>query len=252
LPFIESAIADENTSQLQTEKLIYLAGRISGSKADALLIGLLANKKNMYKPVAKALFRSHYNADKGPKIYLEGIAKQLLNHSAAIVYMQNILLLNKDKYKVLINAMQIELWDLREALLNIFAVLYDREKISKVRTAYNTGKKVNILNALEIIEMLVRKDLALHFNVINEPGEIVNRMAELHKLYPDPFFKKVEQVLINILADESWSYHYWTMATSLYIAQQQQHHIGKTLVEKYTLAENILLRETAVFVKLSL
>jgi AAA family ATP:ADP antiporter len=213
---------------------------------------LLTNKKEFYKPIAKALFRSHYSTEKGPKIYLETIARELLAHSAAIVYMQNVLLLNKEKYQVLINAMQIELCDLRDALLNIFAVLYDREKISKVRTAYNTGKKINILNALEIIEMLVRKDLALHFNVINEPGEIANRMGELHKLYPDPFFKKVEQVLINILADEAWSYHYWTMACCLYTARQQHHNVGKTLVEKYAQAENILLRETATFVKLSL
>ncbi|MDN3659121.1 MFS transporter [Ferruginibacter paludis] len=251
LPFIKSTIADKNTPQLLQEKLIYLAGRISGSKAHELLIGLLTNKKELYKPIAKALFRSHYSTDRGPKIYLEGIARELLAHSAAIVYMQNVLLQNKDKYQVLINAMQIELCDLRDALLNIFAVLYDREKISKVRTAYNTGKKINILNALEIIEMLVRKDLALHFNVINEPGEIANRMAELHELYPDPFFKKVEQVLINILADETWSYHYWTMACSLYTAGQQQHNVGRTLVEKYALAENILLRETALFVKLT-
>lgn len=252
LPFIESVIEDKNTSQLQQEKLIYLTGRMSGGKAHELLIGLLTNKKEMYKPIAKALFRSRYSTGKGPKTHLEGVARELLVHSAAIIYMENVLQLNRDKYQVLINAMQIELCDLRDALLNIFAMLYDREKINKVRTAYNTGKKINILNALEIIEMLVRKDLALHFNVINEPGEIANRMAELHKLYPDPFFEKVEQVLTNILADGTYSYHYWTMACSLYTAGQQQHNIGKTLVEKYALAENILLRETAIFVKLSL
>jgi hypothetical protein len=79
-----------------------------------------------------------------------------------------------------------------------------------------------------------------------------DRMAELHKLYPDPFFKNVELVLINILTDDKYSYHYWTMACSLYVANQQHHQIGKTLVEKYAEAENILLRETAMYVKLSL
>ena len=252
LPFIESAIEDKNTTLLQQEKLIFLAGRISGNKAHTLLVGLLHSNKEMYKSVTKALFRSHYSIGTGPKNGLENIARGLLAHSAAIVYMQNRLLVERDKYQVLINAMQIELTDLRDALLNLFSLLYDRYKISKVRAAYLTGKKVNILNALEIIEMIVRKDIALHFNVINEPGEISNRMAELHKLYPDPFFKKVEHILINILGDDKYSYHYWTMACSLYTSKQEQHSIGKTLVEKYIQAENILLRETAMYVKVSL
>lgn len=252
LPLIETTIANKETSRLQKERLINLTGSISRDKANTLLIGLLGREKQLYKSITRALFRSHYHTGTGQKSGLENIARDLLAHSAAIVYMQNRLMVDKEKYQVLINALRIELTDLRDALLNLFSLLYDRDKIGKVRAAYTMGKTGSIVNALEIIELIVRKDLALHFNAINEPGDFANRMAELHKLYPDPGFKNVEQVLVNILRDDKYSYHSFTMACSLYISRQHHHHIGATLVEKYIHAENILLRETANYVKLSL
>lgn len=253
LPVIKSAIDNNTTTQLQKEKLIFLVGRISGQKAHDILLELLNSQHQLYKSVTKALFRSRYVATYGPqKILLENKALDLLAHSAGIIYMQNRLQPQQDKYQILINSLQIELTDLRDALLNIFALLYDREQINKVRSAYLNGKKVNIINGMEIIEMIARKDLADRFNAIYEPDDITNRITELHKLYPVPFFEKVEQVLIRILSEDKYAYHYWTMACSLYTSKQQQHKIGTILVDKYTDAENILLRETANYVKLSL
>ena len=252
LPFIEIAIDDTLTTQLQKEKLIYLLGRIGGKKAHALLIDLLSSQHQLYKPLAKALFRSHYHAGGWQKTTLEGMARNLLAHSAGIIYMQNRLQLRKDKYHILTSALQIELTELRDALLNIFSLLCDRDKIGKVRSAYLNGKRASIINAMEIIEMIVLKDLAIHFNTINEPGDISNRMAELHKLYPDPFFREIEQILIRILSEDNYGYHYWTIACTLYTSKKQHHTIDINIIDKYTNAENILLRETANYVKVSL
>ena len=252
LPFIHKAIEDTTTTQLQKEKLIYLAGRISGKKAHALLIDLLSRHHQFYKPVTKALYRSHYHAAGLQKKALENIARDLLAHSAGIVYMISRLQHQKDKYQLLLNSLQIELTELRDSLLNIFSLLYDRDQISKVRSAYLNGKKGSIINAMEIIEIIVLKDLAVYFNTINEPDDIANRMTELHKLYADPFFEKIEQILISILSEDKYGYHYWTIACSLYTSKLQHHLIGITLIDKYTDAENILLRETANYVKVSL
>jgi AAA family ATP:ADP antiporter len=251
LPFIEIAINNNATTQLQKEKLIYLVGRISGNKAHAVLIKLLNQQNQLFKPVTEALFRSHYTATGSQKIIIENKALHLLAQSASILYMQSRLHNAKEKYQILINSLQIELNDCRDALLNMFAMLYGRDKIRKVKSAYLTGKKVNIINAMEIIEMIVRKDLAVHFNAINEPGNISDRMEDINKLYPvypGPFFENVEQVLNRILAEDKYSYHYWTIACSLYISKKQQHRIDKSVIEKYTEAENLLLRETANYV----
>ncbi len=253
LSVIKEAIDNKVTTQLQKEKLIFLTGRISGDKAHALLLDLMSSQHQLYKSVTKALYRSHYVATNGlQKTALEKKALDLLAHSAGIIYMQNRLQPQQEKYLILINSLQIELTDLRDAVLYIFALLYDREQINKVRSAYLNGKKVNIINGMEIIEMIARKDLADHFNAIYEPDDIANRITELHRLYPVPFFEKVEQVFIRILSEEKYAYHYWTMACSLYTVKQQQHKIDTSLIDKYADAENILLRETANYVKLSL
>jgi hypothetical protein len=253
LPVIKEAIDNTLTTQLQKEKLIFLIGRISGDKSHAMLLDLLNSQHQLYKSVAKALYRSHFIVSDGSqKNALAKKALGLLAHCAGIIYMQSRLKPQQGKYDILINSLQIELVDLREAVLNIFALLYDREQINKVRAAYINGKKVNIINGMEILEMIARKDLADHFNVIYEPDDIANRITELHKLYPVPFFEKVEQVLVRILNEDKYAYHYWTMACSLYTAKQQEHKIGLSLIDKYTGAENILLRETANYVKLSL
>jgi hypothetical protein len=161
--------------------------------------------------------------------------------------MQRNLQQHQGKYQLLINSFNLELISLRDCLLYIFALLYDRENINKVRTAYATGKKESIINAMEIIDIAVRKDIAGHFNIIFEPGNISERMHGLRKIYPVDFFENVEKVLSSILSEERRPYNSWTMACSLYTSKKQQHTINNYLIEKYTSAENILLRETAVY-----
>lgn len=249
IPVIQSSINNVRTTDLQKEKLIQIAGKINGSQSHNLLINVLTLQAELYKPVIKALFRSHYIPSGLHRNIFENKALLLLDQSAGIIYMQNKLANQTEKYGVLINSLKIELTDLRDSLLHIFALLYGRDKINKVRSAYLTGHQTNIINAMEIIEMIVRKDMADKFNIIYEPGDIVNRINELHKVYPDQFFKNVEQILVQILSDGKYAYHYWTMACSLYTSKKQRHSIDALLIDKYTVAENQLLRETAEFAK---
>ena len=246
---MQQAISGKDITQLHKEKLVQLAGKINGHHAHHLLLHLLSAGPELHKPVLKALFRSQYIPEGKHRHLFEDKALLLLEYSAGVVYMQTRLENKKEKYQVLINSLKIELDELRDSLLYIFGVMYDREKINQVRSAYLAGKKETIINALEIIEMLVRKDLANKFSVIFEPGDISNRQNELHKLYPADFFEKVEMILIKILTEGKHSYHYWTMACSLYTSKKQQHTLDSVIIDKYILSENRLLKETAEFAK---
>jgi len=175
------------------------------------------------------------------------MANTLLARSAGIIYMQNSLEPKHGKYQLMINSFFLELDGLRECLLYIFALIYDREHINKVRTAYATGKKESIIIAMEIIDITVRKDIAVQFNTIFEPGNIKERMHDLRKIYPVQVFENVEQILIRILAEEIRPYNNWTIACSLYTSKKQHHTVDKALIKKYTLAENALLHETALY-----
>ena len=247
LPFILAYITGVKASRLQKEKLILLCGRIGGNKAHVILLDLLVNHPEEYMTVIKAMYRSNYIPNAADEEIFISVAKKLLSRSAGIIYMQSSLEPHKDKYQLLINSFYLELNAVRESLLYVFALLYDRENINKVRTAYATGKKETIINAMEIIDITVRKDLAGHFNIIFEPGNISERMHGLRKIYPVEFFENVERVLVRILGEDIRPYNNWTMACSLYTSKKQQHDIDNSLITKYTSAENILLRETALF-----
>jgi hypothetical protein len=193
------------------------------------------------------MYRSNYVPKTLEQPIFISMANKLLTRSAGIIYMQNSLQKKGAKYQLLINSFNLELDSTRECLLYVFALLYNRENINKVRTAYATEKKQSIVNAMEIIDMTVRKDLAISFNTIFEPGNIAERMHDLRKIYPVEFFENVERILTRVLAEDTRPYNNWTMACSLYTSKKQQHEIDASLIKKYTLAENILLRETAFF-----
>ncbi len=61
------------------------------------------------------------------------------------------------------------------------------------------------------------------------------------------FFTNLEQVLTAILSDDQRAYNNWTTACCLYTTKKQHHNIDKNLIKKYTLSENMMVKETAYF-----
>ncbi len=247
LPFIFDYVKAPDAKQLQKEKLILLCGRIEGHKAQAVLLKMLHSLPEEYLTIIKAMYRSNYKPTLADRPIFIEVAKTMLARSAAFIYMQASLETQHKKNELLIQSFSLELIAFRDGLLYLFALLYDREHINKVRTAYATGKKENIINAMEIIDIAVRKDLANQFNIIFEPGNISERMDGLKKIYPGEFFENVSRILMRILSDEVNNYNNWTMACCLYTSKKQHHIVDNSVIKKYTSAENLMVRETAYF-----
>ncbi|MEO7264768.1 MAG: MFS transporter [Ferruginibacter sp.] len=247
LPLIYPMLHGKNISSHRVEKLIALCGRIGGEEAYRILIKLLNERPTLFKAIMKALCRSDFILQKDQKPFFEKWAKQLLTHCAGIVYMQSSIHNYPRKYPLLQSSFVLELDELRDALLNVFAIMYDRENISRVKAAYLTGKRETIINAMEIIDITVKKEMANSFNAIYEPGDVENRLDGLKKIFPIEFFETVEQVLGLVLAHEKYDYHMWTTACTLYLSKKEMHPLQAHLVEPYTRHDNILLRETAQY-----
>lgn len=141
LPFIFDYIKSDQASQFQKEKLILLCGRKGGYQSQKLLLNLLSSTPSEYSNIIKALYRSNYAPKPNEQQIFITVANKLLSRSAGIIYMQSSLQPMHLKYQLLINSFSLELVSLWESLLYLFALLYDREHINKVRTAYATEKK---------------------------------------------------------------------------------------------------------------
>lgn len=245
LSLIKSFILGHKCSSRQAEKLIRLIGRIGGKKAHNVLLHLMDQLPGYPHIIIKTFYQSNFSGNAEQRRFFEEQAHNCLGYCASILYMQRLLMPYQPKYQLLIRSLDLELMNLRDTLLYIFALLFDKEKIKDVRAAFRSDNKEAVANAMEIIEMTVKKDMAFHFNLIFEMTDIEHRAYALRKLYPSSFFTTIENILICILATEDFKYNYWTKACSIYTSKKQHHSINTNLISRYAEAEHPMLSELA-------
>jgi ATP:ADP antiporter, AAA family len=245
LSLIKSFILGHKCTNRQAERLIRLTGRIGGKKAHHVLLHLMDQLPGYPHIIIKTFYQSNYTGNTEQRQFFEEQARNCLGYCASILYMQRLLMPFQPRYELLIRSLDLELMNLRDTLLYIFALLYDKEKIKDVRTAFKSGKKEAMANAMEIIEMTVRKDMAFHFNLIFETADIEHKAYALRKLYPSSFFTTIENILVSILGTDDFKYNYWTKACSIYTSKKQHHVINSNLISRYAEAEHPMLSELA-------
>jgi ATP/ADP translocase/HEAT repeat protein len=249
LSIIKEEITDNNNlSKKQKEKLVLLCGRIGNSEAQHILLSLLSETPHLGTSIIKALYRSHYKAVSVKEQQLfERIIREFLQYSVELLHMQRRMGVKQSSFGIVNNSIQLELTDAREILLSLFSFLHEREKIHKIRSALSINRKETRANALELVEMTIRKEFANPFNTLFEDGDLENRCANLKNLYPRNAFPTVETVLTKILAEDSHPFQQWTKACSLYATKKNMVSIDKELIKKYINSDIAILKETATF-----
>ena len=237
--------SNKKISYYQKEKLILLISRINNAAAQELLVKILQEFPEDYNITIKAIYRSSYSTKlKEINIFTDTIA-QLLYNCANIIYLQNGIKQNNPNPSLLVDALNLELDILRDTLLSLFGIVYNRNKINKARVAFSTGVKASIINAMELIDITVKKDVAHKFNTLFEPGNTLERIHDIEKLYPKKSYKNTEEILFNIINNENGIYNKWTISTSIYLAKKQGIHLDISLIKKLCQSENKLINETS-------
>jgi len=245
LQHIKQYVLKESLNPYKREKLISLIGRINTVTAYQMLLELLDTFPEYNQSIIKALYRSGFLPNQKEKEILIAVSRKLLARCAGIVYLQNGLMINKAKNDLLINALKIELETLRETILNIFAISSSKSNFNKVKKAYSVGDKSSIINAMEIIDITMKKEIAYRFNTIFEPGEVLNRITELEKLYEPVIYTNPGEVITSILSEDKTYFNNWTISCAIYASKAEGIDIETQLIHKFMQSENPLLRETA-------
>jgi len=178
---------------------------------------------------------------------MENIARMHIVYGVELLYMQHSLSKKNSGYHVLNNSLHHELQDIREILLCLFECMYDREKINQAKFGLATAHKESIANAMEIIELTVKKEIGRNFNTLFDETAIEHRCIALRSLFTEKNFSQVENILARILSEKPINYQNWTKACSLYFSRKFVHRVDIGLYEKYLNSENRLLKETALF-----
>ncbi len=227
-------------------RLYTLIGRIGGQKAQAVLLQRMSDTPQHLPAIIRSLYRTHYQADDEAQKQMETLARLYIIYGVELLHMQKMAGENK-AYKILESSINLEIQDIRDILLCLFGCMYNRVKMNQVRKGLDSNQNEHIANAMEIIELTIKKDLGQYFNSMFETTSIDHRCDALRSLLKDLEFHNIDHILVRVLTEKPIQYQNWTKACSLYISKKLQHHLDPVLVRKYTSSENRLLRETAQF-----
>lgn len=244
---IVKKLEEKNQPPFIKEKLIAGLGKIGGTKAQAGLLNLLNNHPSDSGVIVRALHRSHYKATNETQQKLEEISFAYILYGIELLYMQSLLEKQKEDFSIIISSLSIELTEIRNILISLFGCLYDHEKAFKIRQGLDMKKKENVANAMELLETMAKKDLALPFNKLFEPADIEQRCNSLKNLLPKDKVRLAEDILSKILTEKPIGYTAWTKACSMYISKRTQTLINPELIKKFIHSENLLLKETALY-----
>jgi ATP:ADP antiporter, AAA family len=247
VPHIKKQVLTNGISETLQQDLIVLCGKIGGKKAVTVLLELLKKQPQHAATIIKSLHRCRYAADEDTQKLFEAIAHNFIICGVELLHMQHALSKEDSRYTVLNSSLQIEIQEIRETLLCLFGCMYDREKINQVKFGLNAKHKESVANAMEIIELTVKKDIGRRFNTMFEITGIEERCAALRPLFTEKQFKQVEHILRRILSEKPVQYYNWTKACSLYISKKYFHPLEKDIYVKYVHSDDKLLKETALF-----
>ena len=246
IPFILKAISNNDNNSFLREKLIIVLGKIGGNNAQATLFELLEKYPYEAGTIAKSLHRSRFSATEETQEKLEEISLAYIIYGSELLYMQSLLEHNKN-YSLLNSSLNIELTEIRNVLICLFGCLYDHEKAFKIKQGLDMKKKESVANAMELIDMIVKKELAIPFNKLYEPTDIEYRSNSLKSYLPADKVAQAQDIFSKILEEKPILYNVWTKACSMYISKKTSVAVSPGLIEKFKNSENLLLKETALY-----
>jgi HEAT repeat protein len=245
LPFIRDRVLRTDCPAKQKENLLNAIGRISGKASHEILLGLISQLPGHEHHIIKVLHRCHFKAGKQEQLLIEEHIRRQLGTAAALLHMQKQLWPQQERYKAFFGSLQLELNQIRETLLFLFSFIYDREKIGKIKAAIEINKKETNANAIELVDMTVKKEFANPFNAAFEQGDLEHRCDLLKGLFPKNLYPDTDAIISDILADKMTLYNNWSKTCSLYYSKKWEHRVDPQLISHYLVSENPLLKETA-------
>lgn len=240
---IENALTQQVLSRKQQSKLILLCGRIGTQNSTRILDELIWKTPDLRADIFHALHLSQFNLRPLQRAQQH---IELMGHYIAAAQRILFMIQEAEKMttaKILVDALYLELIEIRDSLLLLFSFVYHREKMLKAKAAFSRNKKEDIANALEVIEIEVPKEISLKFNRIFEPGTAAEKCHALQLSFKETFH--FEKIIGEVLGNHLHHYHRWTKAAALYVTIFNKDKAKRSWLQIAAKENDILLKQTA-------
>jgi hypothetical protein len=239
---IENALHHLPLTRQEQSKLISVCGRIGTAEATEVLEKLVWRLPYLRSDLFRALHQCEFKLQPEHKEKHHHLMHQHIHSSIHIAFMIRELQGNKTA-KILAEALELEMNELRDSLLLLFSFSFDKEKMQKAKIGFQLKKKESMANALEIIEIEVPKDISLKFNRLFEPGTIEDKCNSLRGDFKETV--SYEQIIQAVLSDTEHHFHRWTKAAALHSLIFYKGEKKKEWLQKAVRDTDFLINETA-------
>jgi HEAT repeat protein len=253
ISLFEAEFSNPDYNPVRLRRLVYICGRVGGSKSIELLQHKL-NFKNIEvrNQILHSLTLCQYKPNSNEKdAVLQTIYAELKDAAWFLTCIEvisaNATAEDLSFYSHLIRALELELHHLKKRLLLLLSFIYKSNDFFQVWSSLQLGTKEKRANAIEILDVLVAKELSsvilplLEDFSIHQQAKILNARFPQKKLplnlYLQKLINRQEVPVVNI----------WTQTISLYIVRQLQ---LTELVNEVVLSvshPNKLVAETALW-----
>lgn len=190
-------------------QLIMIAGGIANDKAIGFLICKLTDVPSFRTIILEQLWKIRFSAPPAKRnLLLQIINEELQRSEETLVFIYH---LHAGKnHPELYHALQMELGIRINNILKVLGFLHERSKMSDALHAVTTNDRRKIFNALEMLEMIIPRNIFKRLNTVIEeslhPGAKVTQSKEhIH----------IQAIIGAILQSASGSFNSWTRSVAI-------------------------------------
>ncbi|MBG9375550.1 cyclic nucleotide-binding domain-containing protein [Panacibacter sp. DH6] len=246
VPVITGYLRSKEAGFEERRQLIRICGIIGGHAGINNLAELYHTLPEHTNTITKAIYHGRQKAGTGSHLQLQTVAENAIANAATILQLQKKAAEHTTGLPLISNSLAIELQEIRDNVLYLFAILFKDQEIDKIRRSLSVDNKEQNANAFEMLEMAVPRKLSHDFIIIYEKGDIEHRISQLnHKQALS--IQTQDDIPAHILSSTHTPFFDWSKACAAYTLHKAQMNYDAALLKKYLFAENILLKETVHF-----
>lgn len=253
VPAIEQEMKKDDIEPRNMRRLVAICGRVGGENAIRLLKGKFyyQNIEVRDQVLHSCSVMGYVPTDKEKEYILTTFHEEMADATWFLNCINVLLHTNKwmqqSNFDLLIRALYIELKHISKRVLYLLSFLYESREMVQVWQRIQMNDRTKKANALEIVDMMVSKDLAVVILPLLENYPISQQLKILNNKYPMPELSLDEFLQKLITGEECPCIIPWTKAEAIYAVQHVRMPALLNTLENMLDHKESLFAETAAF-----
>ncbi len=211
---------------VRLRRLIYICGKVGGEKAIQVLKNKLYFKNiEVRNQILHSLVLCDYNPNSSEKEEVLRTIYAELSDATWFINCIDVILTTATArelryFVLLVHALETELYHLKKRLLFLLSYIYDANDVLQVWESMQMRNKEKKANALEILDVLIAKELSSLILPLLEDFPVSQQVKILNARFPQKRMELADYLQKLINRQEVPVVNIWTQAVTIYVVRQ--------------------------------